>query len=118
MGMDYDGACKDAATRQGLDPITERLTAESIPVNVEQTGGFCMVAYADAGNGLRMGFTYDEGYVVCLYDSDYEWIEDQALTLRHLDEVVSVYRAVSAATDREAAIAAFYLADEEIADLD
>lgn len=116
--MGYDEACKAAATQQGLDPITERLTAERIDVNVEQTGGFCMVAYADAGNDIRMGFTYDGGYLMCLYTSGYEWIEDQALTVRHLDEVIAVYRAVSAATDRDAAIAAFYLADNEIVDTD
>lgn len=44
--MNYDATCAAATTRQGLDPVVARLTAEGIDHAVEQTGGFCMVVVA------------------------------------------------------------------------
>ncbi len=44
---DYDQACKQAATNQGLDPIGALLTEAGIPWNLEQTGGFVMVINVD-----------------------------------------------------------------------
>lgn len=40
--MDYEQACKQAATDQGLDPITDELARAGIPHTVDQTGGFVM----------------------------------------------------------------------------
>ena len=39
----YFARCAEAATRQGLDPMIERLELEDIEHFVEQTGGFVMV---------------------------------------------------------------------------
>jgi len=41
--MTYEQACKQAATNQLLDPITDVLSAAGIPHEVEQTGGFVML---------------------------------------------------------------------------
>jgi hypothetical protein len=48
---DYEETCKRAATSQGLDPLTERVAARKgeldavgAEYDVEQTGGFTMVA--------------------------------------------------------------------------
>jgi len=56
---DYDAICKEAATRQGLDPMIERLTAEGIKHYVAQTGGFTMVLYAHADDGSIFGMVND-----------------------------------------------------------
>lgn len=50
MEQSYDKACENAATGQGLDPMTERLTREGIAHRVDQTGGFCMVIAVPVGN--------------------------------------------------------------------
>jgi hypothetical protein len=47
----YTDACQAAATHQGLDAATQRLTAERITHEVEQTGGFCMVLVIPVGDG-------------------------------------------------------------------
>jgi hypothetical protein len=43
MSDRYDEACREATTRQGLDPVIAALAAARIPHAVEQTGGFTMV---------------------------------------------------------------------------
>lgn len=48
---DYDADCRTAATRQGLDPLTEALAAANVPHTVEQTGGFCMAVVVPAADG-------------------------------------------------------------------
>lgn len=48
----YLVACKAAATAQGLDPVVEALTGAGIEVDVEQTGGFTMVAVVRGANGV------------------------------------------------------------------
>lgn len=50
----YSAACARAATAQGLDPIVTALRAAGYPVDVEQTGGFCMVAYVPACTSARI----------------------------------------------------------------
>lgn len=52
MTMDYDANCKAAATDQGLDPITEILTAAGVEFYVENTGGWCMCVVIPAPNGV------------------------------------------------------------------
>lgn len=42
--VNYETACAEAATDQGLDGIVQHLKGAGIEVEVEQTGGFCMVA--------------------------------------------------------------------------
>ena len=48
--MDYDEACKAAATAQGLDPVLEALRDKRL-VELEQTGGFCMAVTVGYENG-------------------------------------------------------------------
>jgi len=58
--LTYEDACKRAATDQGLDPITDALTAQGIEHRVAQTGGFCMVVEVPLGDsGAYVGITAD-----------------------------------------------------------
>jgi len=50
-GLTYADACKRAATLQGLDTVVEALTAAGLPAEVEQTGGFTMVATVYCAEG-------------------------------------------------------------------
>lgn len=52
MTLDYDSACAEAATRQGLDPLTEALTKAGVTHGVEQTGGFTMVVTVKTHTGV------------------------------------------------------------------
>lgn len=107
MEMDYDDLCKIAATRQGLDPIMERLRSEKVEFILMQTGGFVMVVYVELHNGLIMGLTSDAGICVCLYDSEYEWIEDAGAYVKGgLDRMMEILRA-SQNADKDAVIAQF-----------
>lgn len=45
--LNYDDACKMASDEQGITSIVDALKAVGIEASVEQTGGFCMVAYVD-----------------------------------------------------------------------
>jgi hypothetical protein len=66
----YDAACKQATTSQGLDPVVARLEAERLVVDVEQTGGFTMVATVKVPAGT-VGITADSDddrpYLVAFY---------------------------------------------------
>jgi hypothetical protein len=53
----YQEMCRDAATAQGLDPITDRLVAEGVPHSVEQTGGFVMVVRIPVAEPAWIGVT-------------------------------------------------------------
>lgn len=58
VAHDYEAACRNATTNQGLDPIVALLAAEGLPCEVEQTGGFCMVAYVrPTPEGPHLGIT-------------------------------------------------------------
>lgn len=80
----YEAACKEAATRQGLDPIVAALQQAGLKVVVEQTGGFCMVAtvYVEGGH---WGVTADgtepaRPWLLCWYDDDKpddEWTSEE-----------------------------------------
>lgn len=50
--MNYQDACIDAATRQGLDPLTDELQRTQVPHRVEQTGGFTMVVVVPVRDGV------------------------------------------------------------------
>lgn len=67
--MSYEEACQRATTDQGLDPVTEALSAAGIPHVVEQTGGFTMVVTVKARNGT-FGITDDGGYLLGFYPGD------------------------------------------------
>src|SRR3974390_3193759 len=47
--MDYEAACKRAATDQGLDPVLSLLTGAGVPNSLDQTGGFCMAVHIPWG---------------------------------------------------------------------
>ena len=66
----YEQSCLRAATYQGLDPLSERvkerkteLEALGIEYDVEQTGGFCMVAaFYTKGEAITCTFeSFEEG---------------------------------------------------------
>lgn len=67
----YDARCVTATTEQGLDPVVARLSAEGFPVQVNQTGGFTMVAtVTDSRDGRVFGITYyGPGFLLCEYPS-------------------------------------------------
>lgn len=54
--MSYTEACYRAAVDQGLAEIVTRLATQDVAATIEQTGGFCMVAYVIAG-GWRAQIT-------------------------------------------------------------
>lgn len=80
--MSYADACRKATTDQGLDPIVDVLTALEIPITVDQTGGFTMVARVqlrDHDDATYLGITEEvhqpkPRYLVCRYDGieDYD----------------------------------------------
>jgi hypothetical protein len=85
--MNYEAACKQATTDQGLDPILAVFTDEGLPIALEQTGGFTMVAYTYL-NGRDMtagafGMTFESGeYMLCSYRDE----EDEgAIVTTHAD---------------------------------
>lgn len=65
----YFARCAEAATRQGLDPMIERLELEDVEHFVEQTGGFVMVitvrrhdgCFGIARDGARWMLAWYEG---------------------------------------------------------
>jgi hypothetical protein len=78
--MDYVEACYSAAKAQGLEEIVCRLATRGIAATIEQTGGFCMVAYVSVG-GKTIGITAEcagvqDGPIGADYDGDsFEVIE-------------------------------------------
>lgn len=67
---DYFTVCAEAATRQGLDPMTERLQMEGIEHFVEQTGGFVMVITVRRDTGC-FGIARDgDAWMVAWYEGD------------------------------------------------
>jgi hypothetical protein len=89
---DYDDACRNAASAQGLDPIMNRLRRAGIEFTLEQTGGWVMVVYVSLGNGFTVGLTQDGGCCLCLYDESYEWIEGATAYVASLDRVLEMLR--------------------------
>jgi hypothetical protein len=61
--VNYDEACRWHATQQGLDPITEALTAADVTHEVEQTGGMTMVVVVPFEGG-RYAVTHDGDTVI------------------------------------------------------
>lgn len=72
--LSYEEMCRQAATAQGLDPITERLSAEGIPHTIEQTGGFVMVVRIPLAEPAWIGVTaHDDqrgGWYIARYRDD------------------------------------------------
>lgn len=52
--VDYATACKIATTDQGFDPLIAAFEKANVPMTVEQTGGFTMVAYVYAKDGWQL----------------------------------------------------------------
>jgi len=59
----YDEACKSAADAQGITKLVAELAAHGITATVWQSGGFCMVAIVDLGNGFKINAN-EEGAVL------------------------------------------------------
>lgn len=66
----YDAACDAAADAQGITAIANALRALEIDVEVEQTGGFCMVAYVRPEGGPIIALSNDGPILVCVYLSE------------------------------------------------
>ena len=64
--LDYDKACKDAATRQGLDPVLAAFKEADVPCTLEQTGGFTMVVTVSCPEGT-FAVIDDGGYLLGMY---------------------------------------------------
>lgn len=85
---DYEQACIDAATRQGLDPITAALDEAGVLYAVEQTGGFCMVVTINQPDGTFVMTAEDDGQVLrgwftgsTWHDGPAEDSDDRVLTM-------------------------------------
>jgi hypothetical protein len=61
MSYDYDAACKTAADEQGITKIVDQLKDRGVVAEVLQTGGFCMVAVVDLGEGWFVSTTDESG---------------------------------------------------------
>lgn len=73
--MTYTERCVAAATAQGLDPVVAALTEAGLAPQVEQTGGFTMVAVVYATDGVvAITADGDDAYLVCWHDGD-GWTE-------------------------------------------
>lgn len=116
----YLAACQAATTAQGLDPVVAALKRAGYPVDVEQTGGFTMVAVvpaADPAHGV-VAIT-DDGtpdaprYMVGVYAGD-TWEtgngEDNVPT-RFADDVEGMVSDVHAARTFLADVAGHALTD-------
>jgi hypothetical protein len=87
--MNYEEACARAATRQGLDPVIETLTAAGLDADAVNTGGFTMVACVyRPGTDRYVGITAYDGvapdpdtYLVCGYDDAHEMGDADAIIL-------------------------------------
>lgn len=98
--IDYNEACYRAALDQGLVEIVGRLAVDGVRARIDQTGGFCMVAYVPLGDRV-IGITQDgagihpEGEE---YSGEgYESIIDGGTIPEIVGAVVKRYRAQTAA---------------------
>jgi DNA-binding XRE family transcriptional regulator len=110
----YDQRCREASESQGLIQIQEALTAKGIKSYIEQTGGFCMVLYVGAQNGIaplttddffpRVGIANDtvvlytsyedeEGSELCSYETDWN---DEIGTTQTEEELAKIVAQVKA----------------------
>lgn len=94
--------------------IALRLEAEGIDYAVGSPDDVVTIIYVEVGNGLQIGIAFEgEIFTIGLY-ADPEQDPLEGCLCHYLEEVLAVYRSVSAATDQASAIAACYLADNEI----
>jgi hypothetical protein len=96
---DYEAACREATTNQGLDPVVEALTAMGIPHAVEQTGGFTMAVTvkfhrAIGGGDGTFAITCDVTYLLGFYAGT-TWEDGE-----HEDAVYSRFIGTEALIDR------------------
>jgi hypothetical protein len=78
--VNYHEACKQATTDQGLDPVVDFLSRADLPVTVDQTGGFCMVAAVYSKDRSHWVWVTDDGeyfgdqplYHLGYYTEEYE----------------------------------------------
>lgn len=95
---DYPTACRIAATDQGLDPVREHLDREfgEGTVTIEQTGGFCMVAYVYSADRKRAIGITDDGqkghvhYLLVAYDFGRDEMDDGTIIARDVSDLEHV----------------------------
>jgi hypothetical protein len=97
--LTYQEMCREAATAQGLDPITDRLAGEGIRHSIEQTGGFVMLVRIPLAEPAWIGVTAsdDQPGAWCVVD-----YQDDA------DEGSAIAGAGSYACSAEDAVAAIH----------
>jgi hypothetical protein len=78
--VSYDRACRRAATQQGLDPLTVAATARKLELtgagvkyDVEQTGGFTMVACFYLDDRDEVVTITNEGDWIVIAQSRAQW---------------------------------------------
>ncbi len=95
---DYQRACKEAATVQGLDEIAECLRQNAIQFSIDQAGGYCMVINVPSEGDSWIGITNegDPAYIVCRY-ADAEDMDGTVIGegLDSLDAVLSLLKSPS-----------------------
>lgn len=118
----YLAACQNATTAQGLDPVVAALTRAGYSVQVEQTGGFTMVAVTDAADPAHgiVAIT-DDGtpgeprYMVGAYMGDtWNTGESDDVPTRYADDVVGMVADVASARDFLADLAAAALTPAQV----
>ncbi len=74
MTIDYERNCREAASRQGLDPLSE-LETLGYDYGVDQTGGYCMCGRVDRTDD-KPGWVWitfeSDGFLVIAYRDEDE----------------------------------------------
>jgi hypothetical protein len=86
----YEEACKSAAEEQGIARIVAELSAREITATVWQSGGFCMVAVVDLGDGWNV-WANSEGASLVLADGDGSEVDNVAGAHDDIAERIAAY---------------------------
>jgi hypothetical protein len=86
----YEEACKSAAEEQGVARIVAELSARGIAATVWQSGGFCMVAVVDLGDGWNV-WANDENASLVLADGDGSEVDNVAGPRDDIAERIAAY---------------------------
>lgn len=90
----YGQQCRKAASAQGLDPIMAKLTAEAVPFDLRQTGGFCMLVRVALRGDEYIGITADseDFLLVVRYENDEDPIGTVLIEDRPAEQAYTVVR--------------------------
>lgn len=96
--LDYDKACQNATTSQGLDPLIEALESAEVIHGVAQTGGFCMVVTVPRGEGTWAVVNDGGSWFAGWYEGD-SWDEGGEAIDHHLTSLDAVVSLVQTSTN-------------------